>query len=104
MLVAPTLVQVTARVRLVQLVDSRMPVLPDALTVLLANTPLPVLVCVPYALLESILVRERDHVITVPLEGTLTPVLVAAHTALRAHIRRLVEEAHVLRVQRVLTQ
>ena len=73
------------------------------LTVPLVNTLRPGLVRAPRVPLASTLQPDGAYVITVLLEGTPTPVLVAAHTAIMAHIRRLLAEAHVSRAPLVLT-
>ena len=93
-----------AHVRTVLQVDSLEPALVVALIVLLVNTPQSGLVRAPRVPLASTLQGDGADVITVVLEGTPTPALVAAHTALMASIRRLLAEAHVLRVRVVRTQ
>ena len=96
--------QALVRVQPAPLVVSPSPVLTDALTVPLANTPLPGLVCAPHVPRASTLAQDGAHAIAVLLDGTLVPALVAAQTAVMARIRRLLVEAPVLRALPALTR
>ena len=93
-----------ARVLTVLLVNTQMPALAGAPRAPLVNSPQSGLVCARRALLASGLVLAMARATIATQDITPTPAPEAAHTALRARIRRPLVQERVLHVLRVHTQ
>jgi hypothetical protein len=96
--------QLLARVLTVLLVNTQMPALAGAPRAPLVNTPQLGLACARRALLASGLVLAMARATIATQDITPTPAPEAAHTALRARIRRPLVQECVLHVLRVHTQ